>query len=334
MKFRFFSPALKAVPVISVDGIAPLGPNFSHWPGNRTPRRLKHDLSTGIALGLLDLPEAEQRAQLHHLDLVVNTHIDTDGILSCSCLLAPDQARANRALYLDAARTGDFQVYSSDAALALDLALTDLQGDDHPLAGAWRGATELERHEILYRMAFDELPRLLRDPFAPQKRTGPEFQGIRADLDLVASGAVRVRRHPDIGLAVVESPRPLHRIAVNTAAGADLRVLTVVPYGAGHLYRYHDRVESWFDMVSIRPPPRRPLAPLARRLDDLEASESEPRWMAGDAREPIPECWFGVPGSGPSFGPSVAGDLCVSRMRPRLVERAVVEHFETREVPA
>ncbi|MFG0316768.1 MAG: DUF6687 family protein, partial [Planctomycetota bacterium JB042] len=87
------------------------------------------------------------------------------------------------------------------------------------------------------------------------------------------------------------------------------------------------RVEGWFDLVTIAAPPRVPLAPLAEFLEELEVSETEPHWHAHPMESPIPECWFGEPGTGRSFGPTAPGELCVSRLTPLLVERALSERL-------
>ena len=47
--------------LISVDGAwGQPGLNLSHWPGNTTPRALRHDLSTGIALAFSRLSPDER----------------------------------------------------------------------------------------------------------------------------------------------------------------------------------------------------------------------------------------------------------------------------------
>ena len=67
--------------VISVDGAwgAP-GLNLSHWPGNTTPRELKHDLSTGIALNFARLADGRRRELAQGCTAIANNHFDTDGV--------------------------------------------------------------------------------------------------------------------------------------------------------------------------------------------------------------------------------------------------------------
>ncbi len=323
MRFRFHDPSAPPAPIVSVDGVTPRGPNFSHWPGNRTPPDLRHDLSTGIALRLATLTEAERRERFEGLETVTNTHFDTDGVLAVHAVLHPDHAAEHVDALLAAAATGDFQVFTTEEALALDLALT-AAADAVP-----RGdGGEVGRRQRQYERALELVPTLLEDPFAALDDAAREtFVRVLEDVRRVDEGGVEVRIDEDAELAIVRSPRPLERIALHRAAGDRYRVLAVVPCGSGHLFRYHDRVEGWFDLVTISAPPRVPLAPLAELLEELEVSETEPHWHAHPMESPIPECWFGEPGSGRSFGPTAPGELCVSRLTPLLVERALSERL-------
>ncbi len=331
MRFVYSSLLDAGANAVSVDGVVPGGPNFSHWPGNRTPPEWKDDLSTGIALKLAALPESERARLFDGADLITNNHFDTDGVLSAFALLEPPRALAHRRLLLDAARTGDFQLFTSPAALAIDLSILVIADPEGPFAGALAGLDEPHRRQRQYELALDLVPRLLADPRTCFDAIAGEFGRVTEDLQRVSSGAVTTKPIREARLVVVQSEAPLHRVALNTAAGPWLRVLSIAPYGSGNLYRYHDRVESWFDLVTIEAPERRRLEPVRDRLDALEAPEAEPRWLCHDVATPIPECWFGEPGSGRTFGPEAPGDLCVSRLRPRIVEHAFAEHFAAPE---
>ncbi|MBK6941883.1 MAG: hypothetical protein IPH13_17025 [Planctomycetes bacterium] len=324
MRFRFFDPALSSTPMISVDGLAPLGPNFSHWPGNRTPPALRHDLSTGIVLRWAKLSPAERARSLDGLDVVTNNHVDTDGILSVFTMLHPEHALEHAPLLLEAAGCGDFQTFTTAAGLAIELTLTALL--DSPQVQDLEGVA---KRQMQYELALELVPTLLTDPFARRDLIAAEFDRIRADVDTARSDAVRIHSIAALDLAVIDAPRELDRVAFNTAAGDHSRVLTLVPHGRGHLVRCWQRVESWFDLASRVVLPRVDLRTLATRLEALEAPEAEAHWHAHPADEPVPECWFGEIGDGPSFGPTVSGALSVSRLARRLIVRAVEEQYES-----
>src|SRR5689334_20701821 len=92
-------------PAIGCDGlVAGASLDLTHWQGNRTPRELKADTSTEIALNFVASPDADRWTGA----VVVNNHFDTDGALSVWALLEPEQAAPRRALLLAAAEAGDF----------------------------------------------------------------------------------------------------------------------------------------------------------------------------------------------------------------------------------
>src|SRR5262249_9093223 len=75
---------------LSVDGMTPVGPNLSHWPGNRTPPEWKSDLSTGICLNFARAAASARERFLDGAAVVLNDHYDTDGFLSLVAVLRPE----------------------------------------------------------------------------------------------------------------------------------------------------------------------------------------------------------------------------------------------------
>src|SRR5215470_7122354 len=87
---------------------------LSHWIPNRTPERFKADTSTEICFefvagGGLD----------GGFDLVVNNHVDVDGVLSVFVLLVGEQALPYRGSIVEAAQMGDFWGWGEPPAQAL-----------------------------------------------------------------------------------------------------------------------------------------------------------------------------------------------------------------------
>ena len=78
---------------------------LSHWIPNRTPAAFKAATSTEIALRFV---AAGGHADV---DLVVNNHVDTDGMLSVFALLHPGPSLAHRATLVQAAAMGDFHAW-------------------------------------------------------------------------------------------------------------------------------------------------------------------------------------------------------------------------------
>jgi hypothetical protein len=325
LRLGFAGPAGLSVPHLSVDGMTPHGPNLSHWPGNRTPARWKADLSTGIALRFARAEAAEQAAFLGGVEVVCNDHYDTDGFGSLLAILRPDAAFAREELLLAAAATGDYGVYQSWRGFAVDRAIARLAAPESPVRGVFHGVTDpdelsLRRYEWLIEHAESVLDQV--GQFRPLY--ADELARVQEEIAAGLAGAVERSSWPDLGFAALTSRGARHRMTLNTLAGA-FRVLHVQRDGDGVRYRYHDRTESWFELVTIRAPLRRDLRPLAARLAALEPARDGACWCADPPNEPIPELYFGVP-SRQEYG-QLTRELRPSALSPEQVVGAFVQHF-------
>jgi hypothetical protein len=320
-----FAGAGDEVPHLSVDGMTPRGPNLSHWPGNRTPDKWKADLSTAIALRFARAPADEQSAFLGDVDVVLNDHYDTDGFGSLLAVLRPDLAFAREELLLTAAATGDFGCWQTWRGFAIDRIVAGLASPESPVHGAFRGVAdpaELSLHR--YAWLLEHATAVLDHPgqFAPLY--AEELAAVQAEIDQGLRGALERRRHDELGFAVVTSRGPRRRMTLNTLAGA-FRVLHVQHDGDGARYRFHDRTESWFELVTCRPLPRRDLRPLATRLHALEPEHDGARWCGDAPDDPIPELYFGVP-SAQQYG-QLTRELRPSRLSTDTVTAEFVSFF-------
>ena len=117
-------------------------------------------------------------------------------------------------------------------------------------------------------------------------------------------------------------------MTLNTLAAA-FRVLHVQHDGDGTRFRFHDRTETWFELVTLQPLPRRDLRPLAARLATLEPANGGASWNADPPEAPIPELYFGEP-SAQAYG------QLTRNLRPSSlpVERVVAEFLTFFSAPA
>ncbi|MBA3814476.1 MAG: hypothetical protein H0X26_08355 [Alphaproteobacteria bacterium] len=114
---------------IYVDGTA--GEDFregidielSHWIPNRTEDRYKAGTSTEICFKFL------KANKNHSYDLVINNHMDMDGLLSVFVLAYPMIALQHRDTLCDAAKAGDFWAWSTDKALKIFQEVTCMYQD-------------------------------------------------------------------------------------------------------------------------------------------------------------------------------------------------------------
>lgn len=305
--------------------MTPFGPNLSHWPGNRTPSRWKADLSTGIAFRFLRDDPAEQAAFLGEVQLVVNDHYDTDGFGSLLVLLNPGVATVHEELLLAAAATGDFGCWQTWRAFAIDRIVARLASPASPVAAEFAGIVDpTEKSLRRYRWLLEHAAEWLRSPEQFAAVYAEEMAMVQQQIADGLGGAMERRRFAEIDLAVLVSRGARHRMTLNTLAGA-YRVLHVQEEAFGRCYRFHDRTESWFELLTFHALPRRDLRPVAKLLDAMEPARDGFAWCADPPGEPIPELWFGIPGA-QAYG-QVTRVLAPSRLDPERVVAALVDHF-------
>ena len=301
--------------------MSPTGPNLSHWPGNRTPREFKADLSTGICLRFARGSEADQARVLAGATQVLNNHYDTDGFLSLLAVTRPEVALAREEVCLAAAATGDYSVFTTRRGFAIDRIVLNLgKRPDTPLYGELDALPQEGRNHARYRWLLDHAELVLDTP----ERLAALFEGELEDtlraLDAAQTGALRRELFHAEGFAVLTSSTDVARIVLNTLSVLH-RVLHVRPAPAGgHCFRLHERTESWFEMVTMQPPARLDLRPLAARLQALEGARGEVGagvWSADAPDDPIPELYFGA--AAPQAYGEVTRSLAASRLTPTQV---------------
>ncbi len=325
LKLGFAGPTGIAAPHLSVDGMTPAGPNLSHWPGNRTPGAWKADLSTEICFRFVRAEPSAQARFLGEAELVVNDHYDTDGFGSLLAILQPDVAAAREELLRAAAATGDFGSWQSWRGFAVDRIVANLATAESPVRGVFdRCADAAERSLRRYEWLMENAVSVLDHPGGYGALYEAEMARVQEEITAGLDGALERRHHRELGFGVLRGGGPRHRMTLNTLAGA-YRVLHVATGSDGPRYRYHDRTESWFELVTIQAPARRDLRPLAARLAELEPDRNGGQWLADPPTAPIPELYFGVP-SEQEYG-KVSRELRPSALAPAAVEAEFVRFF-------
>ena len=285
------APALTldgAFPSGSSSGSSSAGLHLAHWPGNRTPKALRRDLSTEIAFAFLDLPEAERAELLNGSEFIALNHYDTDGICSLFVLTRPEEARRHRELLVDTAASGDFHAVRSEHALCIDAALRNLEGEDK-LA--------------LVHSALDLLGELLGDCDAACQLSSADLAAYRADRAALEGALLDDLIYMDLGVWTAPlraAGSPLFdpgRHAFFADARAD-RVLLLGRTAKGTTARFVLGTYSFFDVVSRKPSPRPDLAALSAKLNGAEGCDAGAalRWHHQDPRGASPELWFGQAG--------------------------------------
>jgi hypothetical protein len=312
-------------PHLSVDGMTPVGPNLSHWPGNRTPARWKADLSTGIALRFARADAAAQAGFLGDVSIVCNDHYDSDGFGSLLAVLRPEVAFPREEVLLAAAATGDYGTWQTWRGFAIDRTIARLASPASPVAGAFQGVSDPDELALRrYAWLLEHAESVLDQVGQFRALYADDMAAVQEEIAAGLGGAVDRRVWPDLGFAALTTAGDRLRMTLNTLAGA-YRVLHIRRDADGVRYRFHDRTESWFELVTIRSPARRDLRPLAARLAALEPARDGAEWTADPPTEPIPELYFGVP-SRQEYG-QLTRELRPSALRPEQVVAACLAHF-------
>lgn len=263
-------------PNVIVDGSATEGTVLclSHWPGTSTPADLRADLSAQIAFRYLRSFDRHGEARL-----VSNNHFDQDGLVSVFALADPAAALAHEDLLTDVAAAGDFGTYRfRDAARASMIIAAYADEARSPLRESLAGSTDPAG--LLYEAL---LPKLLELATAPERH-----EALWADEDDCLTRSeqwvrdeVGLEEVPELDLAVFVVPEGApdaggHRFGGRWSAGLHpMAVHNATDRGTlliarGRRYELVYRYESWVQLWSRPVRPRVDLAPLARRLDELE----------------------------------------------------------------
>jgi len=296
-------------PVIAVDGaLGGRGLELSHWPGNRTPSELRHDLSTGSALAFARRGPARRAELAAGAVAVVNNHYDTDGICAMLAARHPDEALPRADRLLRAARAGDFFAPPDEDALALDALVTNFADPERSPLEQLADLDDHGRWERCAERLMEILPAVLDGGLAPWRALWePEVAAHRADsADLDAA-----RREDDAAADLASWTAA--RGAVSRRSGARRnafdpgrraffgrterdRVLVIGPGAAGTTYRLVISTLSWFDLVTRPRRPRPDLDALAHALNEREgtAPSDAQAWRAQPVDGASPELWFGA----------------------------------------
>ena len=275
MRFEFYSEVLDNVPKLSVDGTVANSIHFSHWQGNTTPAEVKADTSTEIALNLVASPRRAELTQ--DIDLVVNNHFDTDGVLSVWTVLNGERALEFRDLLISAAEAGDFSEHSSDDGVKVSIAIQGLNqaGSDNddasPLASFLAGQ-RVDDDSRCYELVLPEVERLLSNVDAYESLWRDGWNNVSLALESFASGESRVVEHEDSRISLITLAPDLREwlIAISKHARGEM-FLIATRANDGWAYRLDYPYYSWAETV-VRPHiPRRDLTSVLATLNEKES---------------------------------------------------------------
>lgn len=219
--------------------MTPVGPNLSHWPGNRTPGKWKADLSTGIALQFARASAQEQEEFLGAAELVLNDHYDTDGFGALWRDRAPSRRSAVKKPPPTAAAVGDYGTWQTWRGFAIDRTIARIGAPESPVHAVFRSWTDPDQRTLeRYRWLIENAESVLDGTGQFAALYAEEMATVRQQLQAGLAGAVARRWYDPIGFSVLTSRGDRHRMVLNTLAGA-FRILHVRHEPDGPRFRYH-----------------------------------------------------------------------------------------------
>jgi len=264
---------LNGRPNIIVDGAAADGSvlTLSHWPGSETPAEFAADTSAEIAFNYLEAANRHVQAEA-----VSNNHFDVDGLISCAVLSMPETMQSRREFWIDVATAGDFERFTNRDAARVAFAITTMSTPEtSPLE---KSIFELPYPELcgaLYKNLLPQVVSIADELQAHRQLWEVEDSRLSESERCLDTDEVKIEDHPQAGLAIITAPgeAELHPMSLHNRTDMP-RILTCAGNDVTFRYRY----ESWV-MFASRPIAKRvDLAPLAKRLNELEPDESV--WIA------------------------------------------------------
>lgn len=145
---------------------------LSHWIPNKTQDQYKAGTSTEICFKFL-----KQQPSTPY-DLVINNHMDIDGILSTFVLVYPEFALQHQSTLEEASKTGDFWAWAEGKSLTLFQELTQLYRN-------------LEQQKVdlqkAYEVCFDFILKLLQSP----EIHSPAQEILEKQFSLIGQGKIK-----------------------------------------------------------------------------------------------------------------------------------------------
>jgi hypothetical protein len=331
MRFEFYSDALADVPKLSVDGTVDNAIHFSHWRGNETPVSVKADTSTEIALNVVAAPNRDELTQ--KIDLVVNNHFDTDGVLSVWAMLNGERALPLRDKLIAAAEAGDFCEFSSvdgvRASIVIQGSDSPIDKSGSPLALKFSGADFVDEARS-YDLVLPKVEHVLTHTDFYESLWREPWKRIEVALDSFAKGESRIDEDLVNKISLVTlAPAVFGSVGFDPAAHAppfaaishhargNLFVVAT-PLNDGWAFRVDYPYYSWAETV-VRPNISRPdLSAAITTLNEIENTETG-RWVI-DSSELASAIKFS----------DVKNQLTASRIAPDVVARALADALNER----
>ncbi|MBC3541117.1 DUF6687 family protein [Rufibacter sediminis] len=265
-------PQIKEYPAVVVDSFHPNGLVLSHWREAPTPAALREDTSAGMVLQALK----QNWPQLQNYQYVTANHFDIDALVGVWALLNPQLALQREETLRQMAVIGDFRELDLEAPFAKEALklVCWINAEEKARFYPPFGAEDMEENEVVasipkFHYFLKEFGKVLVNPELFQEVWEPEVNTVLLGYAQIYGKESKIVLNNSIGLAVIETPEPVHYYALfSPTAGYDI----VVACYANNRYEVECKYTTWVDIVSRPTLPRPDLRPLAEQFNALETS--------------------------------------------------------------
>ncbi|WP_345238373.1 DUF6687 family protein [Hymenobacter saemangeumensis] len=321
---------LRQQPTIVVDSVANGAVlTLAHWRGAATPEALRDDTSAGSVLRALHQP---QTPGLQAAAVTAN-HFDVDGFVGVWALLHPGLALQHEELLHLVAVLGDFRELDARHPLA-DQALQLvcwLNAEEkarfyEPFGAPARRRREDEASAEKFAWFLPRFAEVLANPESGRAAWEPEYRRVKQAQQVMQAAQTKWVAYPEIGLQVIHTPQPPPYYALfGPTAGFDI----VLSLYEGQRYELEYKYTTWIDLASRPTLPRLSLAPLAARLNTLEASGR--RWVCDGITDtgPLLRLQGQKLSKTQRYADPDARPIYPSSIAPEVIEAEVLAFFQT-----
>lgn len=328
---RYFVPfaQLRQQPTIVVDSVGNgAALTLAHWRAAPTPALLRDDTSAGSVLRALHQPATPGLEAV----AVTANHFDVDGFVGVWSLLNPSLALQHEELLRLVAVLGDFREINwahplADYVLQL-VCWLNAEEKAHfyePFGAPIRRRREDEASAEKFDWFLPRFAEVLQNPATGRAAWQPEYDRVKTAMSLLQEKFTALRRYPEIGLAVVQTPAPLPYYALfGPTAGLDI----VLSLYADNCYELEYKYTTWIDLESRPTLPRLALAPLVVRLNELETSGQT--WAADGITDtgPLLRLTGRKLTKAERYADPDGRPIYASSITPEMMEREVVAFFQ------
>ncbi len=263
-----------------MDNPVPNSFHLSPWVGNQTPKELKADTATAIALRFI--ADKNHNTLFPHANIITSSHFNSDGLLAVFTLLYPDKAEPMAKTLIEVSEASDFSSFSSENGVQIHLLIEEMcHSEKSPLKKKWgswfsSGQVESRYYKTLITEVYDIIEKKDQYRYLWEDR----FNQITLSMEQFEKRKIGIEEYSDDRLSIIiNDVRPAPQ-AIDYYCRGDMFLIvedqssTKKNGNGSYAYELCYRYYSWADTVRRPAILKAPLNHLADYLNKEETSKS------------------------------------------------------------